>query len=72
MNYWEHVGNECLKKAAAVLDEKTTLTPEEAKVVNLLVATAASIDELNRHWASQSQFTGPTSSLFVKQSDELR
>ena len=54
-NLWFRVGNQCLSKAATLLDEETVPTAATAETVRELVETAISIDKLNLLWEVQSQ-----------------
>lgn len=53
-NLWELIGNNCLKKAATML-EGTVPTAETAETVKRLVETAIAIDDLNLRWFAQTQ-----------------
>ena len=54
-NYWDYIGNKCLKMAKEMLDEETAPGLETAETVKCLVETAVMIDNLNLRWAEQSR-----------------
>lgn len=52
---WMDVGNKCLEKASALLEDEAAPTAETAGAVRELVKTAIEIDLLNLRWAQQSR-----------------
>lgn len=45
---WKQVGNKCLERALALLDEETALDANKTRTVESLVAVAVLIDLLER------------------------
>ncbi|MCI9402226.1 MAG: hypothetical protein HFF04_00945 [Oscillospiraceae bacterium] len=58
-NLWVEVGNACLKKALALLNEETAPTAATAETVALLVKTALQLDEADYRWQIASQSAVP-------------
>jgi len=47
---WAAVGNGCLKKAEALINEEATMTAATVEIIEKLVSIAISIDMLNLRW----------------------
>lgn len=53
---WEQVGNRCLERALALLNEETALDMNNIRAAKELVKIAVSIDLLNLRWTEQSRY----------------
>lgn len=54
-NLWEEIGNECLRKAQAMLHGSEIPSAETAAAIRSLVEAAIAIDQLNLQWAMQTR-----------------
>lgn len=60
-NLWVEVGNACLRKALALLNEETAPTAATAETVALLVKTVLQLDEAHYRWQIASLSVVPHS-----------